>query len=329
MRVSSSVGSARRRRAWSGWVATTTWSKGSAVPSSVVISTPSASPADAADRRGGADGVQLLGHALDIGAGATGDGPPDRGAADREHAVVVEEAEEVAGRIAHRGHRVAGPDRRHHGRQEVRGEVRREAAACGELPQGQRVRVRSAVPQQPPGQPVEAGHGGEHPRIGGVAERGRAGEETGRAAGPRVLQAASLAPDGHAHLRLLRGHAEFGEEPQQVRVGAPVVHDEAGVDVVDAAVGPGQVVGVRVAAHPVVRLEQRHVMGPSQDVGGREPRHPAAHDGRASPPVAHCAPSGPAPTPSPGGGGAADASLEVIRCEPLGGLAEPGVHPIG
>ena len=48
-----------------------------------------------------------------------------------------------------------------------------------------------------------------------------------RVAGPRaaVLQAAAIAPDRHAHLRLLRGDAQFVEEPQQTRVRTAVVHD--------------------------------------------------------------------------------------------------------
>ncbi|GGL75012.1 hypothetical protein GCM10010095_69920 [Streptomyces anthocyanicus] len=61
---------------------------------------------------------------VDAGAGAAGDRAPDRGAADGEHAVVVQEAEQVGGRVAQGGGGVAGPDGGDDGRHEVGAEVR-------------------------------------------------------------------------------------------------------------------------------------------------------------------------------------------------------------
>ena len=49
--------------------------------------------------------------------------------------------------------------------------------------------------------------------------------------------------------------------------------DEAGVETHQPAVPGGDVVGVRVAAQPVVRLVQRDVAGALQQVGRGQARH--------------------------------------------------------
>ncbi len=54
--------------------------------------------------------------------------------------------------------------------------------------------------------------------------------------------------------------------------------DEAGVDG-QAAVGRGHLVGVGVAAQPVVGLEQRDVGGPGRDVRSRQSGDAGADDG--------------------------------------------------
>ena len=53
---------------------------------------------------------------------------------------------------------------------------------------------------------------------------------------------------------------EFGEQPGEQGVRALVVDDEAGVDAGRRPGGRNHQVGVRVAAEPVVRLEQGHVV---------------------------------------------------------------------
>ena len=108
-------------------------------------------------------------------------------------------------------------------------------------------------------------------------------EQAGHALGARVLQAAAVAVHAHRHLGFLGGDAELGEQPQQVRVGAVVVHQERRVEPGDLPVRHGDVVGVRVPTQPVVGLEELHIELPLQQVGRGEAGHPAADhgDGRA------------------------------------------------
>jgi hypothetical protein len=101
---------------------------------------------------------------------------------------------------------------------------------------------------------------GEHPQVAGAAAA-QAGGRAGRAAPARVLQAAAGAADRHAHLGGLRGHAEFGEQPGEQRIGALVVDDEAGVDADRRARGRYHEVGVGVTAEAGAGLEERHVVG--------------------------------------------------------------------
>ena len=71
-----------------------------------------------------------------------------------------------------------------------------------------------------------------------------------------------IARDGHAHVRLLGRHVQFGEQTHQRRIRAPVVDDEAGVDTENLAFGSRHVVGVRVAADAIVRLVEGDVRAP-------------------------------------------------------------------
>lgn len=231
--------------------------------------------------------------------------------------MVLQEPEEVAGRVAQRGHRVAGPHGGDHRRQEVRGEVRGEPAARGELSQGH---LRRALGQgeQRPGGPVEPGHLGQHPQVGAAEYGAGAGEQSGGAPGARVLETAPLAAHGHAHLRLLGVHLQFVEEPQEVRIRPPVVHDEPRVDAVCPAVRRAQVVGVRVTADALVRLQERHVVRFSQDVRGGQSRHPAAHYGCSPPLPCH---SGSFRCRMPGRG-LRERPSEVIRGSGHRGLAD-------
>ena len=45
-----------------------------------------------------------------------------------------------------------------------------------------------------------------------------------------VLEPAPPARHGEGHVRVAGGHAEFPEEPHEIRIGAVVVHQEAGVE---------------------------------------------------------------------------------------------------
>lgn len=127
---------------------------------------------------------------------------------------------------------------------------------------------------------MEARHFGEHAQVA-AAQDVPAAEQSGRTPGARVLQAAAVAPYGHAHLGVLGGDAELVEEPEQVRVGALVVHDESAVHEDRAAVAGGQFVGVGVAAQAVVRLVEHHVVRALQHVGGGQSRHSRTHHGHS------------------------------------------------
>ena len=192
--------------------------------------------------------------------------------------MVAQEREQVAGRVGQRHRLARRPHRRDDRQQEVLDEVAR-VAADGDERAERDVASSPLVGQHPAGVPVEAPHLGEHPQVGGPGEVGRLREQAAEPAGARVLEAAARAPHAHRHVRLLRRHAQLAEQAQEIRVGAAVVHDEAGVDVDGAAVGRGQLVGVRVPAQPVVGLEQRDVVAALQEVGGREPGDAGADHG--------------------------------------------------
>ena len=132
--------------------------------------------------------------------------------------------------------------------------------------------------QQLPGAPVEGGDLGQHPGVPGPAG-GQAGQQPAQPPVARVLQAAACAANRHAHLGVLAGDAEFGQQPGQQRIGVLVVDDEAGVDGMGPAVRPADLVRVRVPAQPVVGFVQRHVMaGLGQQVGGGQAAHARADD---------------------------------------------------
>ena len=120
-------------------------------------------------------------------------------------------------------------------------------------------------PEQSAGAPVEPRHLAQHPEVRRTGQVAGGREEATGTARPGVLQPGRLVAHGHRHLRRLRGDADLREQPQQRRVGAFVVHDEASVDR-----EPADVVRVRVAAQACVCLVERHVGGPGGDVRGGE-----------------------------------------------------------
>ena len=229
---------------------------------------------DRRDLDAGADLLEPRGHRGDVPLRATGHRPPLGAAEDAEHPVVLEEGEQVARRVVERHLRVARPhggDERLH---EVAVEVRREPPVLEEVAQGE---VRPVGGQQPARSPVELRDLGEQPQVARVAQvRGR-GEEAPGAQRARPLEPGVVVADGHRHLGGLGDHAQLGEEPEQHRVGAWVVHDEAGVDR-QLTVSLAYDVGVGVAAQPLVGLEERHVRRARGDVRRRQPGHSRADD---------------------------------------------------
>ncbi len=55
------------------------------------------------------------------------------------------------------------------------------------------------------------------------------------------------------------------------------MHDEAGVDAHLVALGGAHLVGVRVTAEPVLRLEQHDTVGVAKQVGSGETGDPGPH----------------------------------------------------
>ena len=237
---------------------------------------------DRGHRRGEADVRDPAGDGLDVGAAAPEHGPPRRRPDDPEHPVVVEEGEQVPGRVPVGVLGVAGPHGRDERRHEPAAEVGGEAGVVEEVPERRAdvVRIRLRLREEGPRQPVEARDLAEHPQVAGAAQDPGRREQPGQAASAGVLDAVGVGAHGHAHVGLERLDPELGEEAQEGRVGPVVVDDEAGVDREHAAVDL-HVVGVGVAAEPRVRLVEGDLAGPGQDVGGDEPGHTGADDGVA------------------------------------------------
>ena len=173
---------------------------------------------------------QAGGHLGDVLARAAGDGAPLRRAEDLQHAVVLQEGEQVARRVVEGDRRVAGPhagDQRLH---EVGAEERGEPAALEERPERLVVRRRSSSAQQPRGHPVEPRDLHQHPEVRRTQRVAPGGEQAREAERAGPLQRVVVRTHRHRHVGVLGLHPELVEEPQQVRVGALVVHDEAGVD---------------------------------------------------------------------------------------------------
>ena len=109
----------------------------------------------------------------------------------------------------------------------------------------------------------------------GRARLRAAGEQAVRR-GAAVLEAVPVA-DGEAHARRLGGHADGRQQSPEVRVGAVVEDDEAGVDVV-RLVGRVHPDRIGVAAGVVVRLEERDVVVLVQEMRAGQAGDPGPHD---------------------------------------------------
>ena len=274
---SAAVGRVSNARAWSAWVATTTASKRRTSSASSCTDTPAAWRSTGAHGSGELGGGELLGRALDVGAGTAHHRAPVRRTLHLQRAVVLEEGEQRPRRVRERGRRGARPHARHERHHEVTDEVVGVAPGAQELAQGHEPAVgRVGRRQEPPRGTVETLHLHQHAQKAPIHHIAGLGEHTTESARPRVLEPTPLAPHRHAHVGGLRLHLQLGEEPEQIRVGAVVVHDEPGVDRDHAVVGREHVVGVRVAPETVLGLVERHVALPLQQVRGSEARHSRA-----------------------------------------------------
>ena len=152
---------------------------------------------------------------------------------------------------------------------------------------------------------MEAVHLDQHPQVapGRSSRDGRAAKPA-RPRAPGVLEAALLAAHAERHVAGLGRHAELPEQPQQVRVGALVVHDEAGVQADPAARpwprppcwrgrrsgGRARTASRRGASRDVGRGQAGHAAADHRDPHRRPPRSwpaprraPADRDGRHLP----------------------------------------------
>ena len=73
---------------------------------------------------------------------------------------------------------------------------------------------------------------------------------------------------------------ELLHQPAEIRIGAPVVNDETGIDAEPPA-ALGQVDGVGMAPDPVLGLVDRQVVPTRQQMRDRQARDARAHDGDA------------------------------------------------
>ena len=226
-------------------------------PSAVRRCTPSRSP-----RRTRSTGVleldvvQPLGDPLDVGPRATDHRPPLWRAADRQHAVVVEEREQVDGpgsRMRRAGS--ARPHGRDHRHEEVLLEVRRRSrvavAISSPIVDVVVVGRRATVGRRDGSAAISASI-----RTDSRGRRSTRCSETGRRA--RAAPAYSSPHPSHDTDMLIsarpRLHAELVEQAGQQRVGPLVVDDEAAVDRQRRPAAVVDVVGVGVTAEPARRL---------------------------------------------------------------------------
>ena len=143
---------------------------------------------------------------------------------------MVEEPEEVAGRVVQRGSGAHRPHARHQRHRIQPHERVREAVAAEELAVGGLVAVVGPAPGTRWRGRWNRLTWARTDRKRGSSDPARLGEDTLRAAPTGELDAAALVVDAHAHLGRARPHAELAEQPPQVRVRAVVVDDETGVD---------------------------------------------------------------------------------------------------
>ncbi len=156
-------------------------------------------------------------------------------------------------------------------------EVGGESALTQEVPERDGGGVLAG--EEAAGAAVEDRHLGQQSQVAAAPGCAR-GEQRGRAAGARVLQAAAVAADGHAHFGVLRAYVQLAEMPEKGGVGAFVVDDESRVHRYRPPSGARHVAGVGVAAEPVFGLVQGDLVRGRQDVGGGQARDPTSYDGR-------------------------------------------------
>ena len=170
---------------------------------------------------------QLRGEPGNVGVAAPGHDLPRRLRTQREQAMVVEEADErERGKRSDRVER-GRPDGRRHGKEIPMGETLTETVGLEKVAQRLAFRIRRT--EQRRRFPIEAHDLAEQGQVRRSHQVPPLREESVGAA-TAVLEPAPSARHGEGHVRVAGGHTEFPEQPHEVRIGAVVVHQEAGVE---------------------------------------------------------------------------------------------------
>jgi hypothetical protein len=196
---------------------------------------------------------------------------------------MVEEPEQVTRGVGQRRLPTGGPHARDDRNGVVGDEVAAEPLPVQELAVSREVLLARRA-HQGQGTPAEPPYLPQHPDKPGVDEAAWLGEHAAQPAAAGILQPAPLAADAHAHLGGAYLHVQLAEELAQPGVGHVVVDDEPAVHGVLPAIRVGDVVGVRVAAEPVLRLEEGDVVGAGEEVGSGQAGNPGADDRCRRPP---------------------------------------------
>ena len=159
------------------------------------------------------------------------------------------------------------PDRRRHGQQIAMRERLAEAPRLEKV--AQRVALGIRRPEERRRFPIEAHDLSQQGQVRRPDQVPPLREEPVGAAAA-VLEAAVAARHRERHVRVASRHAELCEQPHQVRIGAVVVDEEAGVER-HASLRRGDDHGIGVATQPMLFLEQLHPMAAAQQVGGGQP----------------------------------------------------------
>jgi hypothetical protein len=234
-------------------------------------------PAHRAHRRTATDLGQRRGDTFDVDRGSAGDRTPAGSVAAHEQAVIVEERQQRADRVAAGRRHVTGPDDGDQRQDDVIGEVRRQAVVGQHRRQGQVWRHRGR--QQRAGRAVELGRLFEQVHARQLPGFSQPPGQCPQPAARRVLQPAAVAGHAERHVRALRLDGLLAKQAHEIRVIRRVVHQEPGVQrQLTASVRQLDPVRVGVPAKPGIGLVQGHAAYLLEEVGSGQPGYAGPDD---------------------------------------------------